>query len=117
MINNTVLVGRVIRDPELSETAEGRKVTTVTLAVARSFKNATTGEYDTDFISVSLWEGIAQSVVDYCAKGSIIGVKGRLVHRTYEVPNYKTIRCVEVIAEKVSFIQTKPRQNQEKTAI
>ncbi len=112
MVNNVVIVGRVVRDPELIETSEGRKVTSVTLAVARSFKNAQTGEYDTDFISVSFWEGIAKSVVEYCHKGSVIGVKGRLVHRTYDIPNYKVIRCVEVVAEKVSFIQTKHRQTE-----
>ena len=54
-----------------------------------------------------IWEGIARSVVEYCGKGAIIGVKGRLVHKTYEMPNHKSIRAVEVVAEKVSFIQTK----------
>ncbi|MGL4336162.1 MAG: single-stranded DNA-binding protein [Turicibacter sp.] len=108
MLNNVVLVGRVVRNPELIETQEGKKVTTVTLAIARSFKNSSTGEYDTDFININLWEGIAKSVVEYCGKGAIIGIKGRLVHKVYEIPNYKTLRVVEVTAEKVSFIQTKP---------
>lgn len=108
MLNNVVIVGRVVRQPELSETVEGKKVSTITLAVTRSFKNSMTGEYDTDFINITLWEGIAKSVVEYCGKGAIIGVKGRLLHRTYEIPNYKTLRVVEVVAEKVSFIQTKP---------
>lgn len=111
MLNNVILVGRVVRQPELSETLDGKKVSTITLAVTRSFKNALTGEYDTDFINITLWEGIAKSVVEYCGKGAIIGVKGRLVHRTYEVPNYKTLRVVEVVAEKVSFIQTKSVEN------
>lgn len=108
MLNNVVLVGRVVRQPELSETIDGKKVSTITLAVSRSFKNALSGEYETDFINVTLWEGIAKSVVEYCGKGAVIGVKARLVHRTYEVPNYKVLRVVEVVAEKVSFIQTKP---------
>ncbi|WP_317452421.1 hypothetical protein [Turicibacter sp. T129] len=54
-----------------------------------------------------MWEGIAKSVVEYCGKGAIIGVKGRLVHKTYEIPNHKSLRAVEVVAEKVSFIQTR----------
>lgn len=113
MLNNVVLVGRVVRQPELSETIDGKKVSTITLAVTRSFKNALSGEYETDFINVTLWEGIAKSVVEYCGKGAIIGVKARLVHRTYEVPNYKSLRVVEVVAEKVSFIQTRPMERQE----
>lgn len=39
-------------------------------------------------------------------------MKARLVHKTYEVPNYKSLRVVEVVAEKVSFIQTKPIERQ-----
>ncbi len=46
-------------------------------------------------------------MVEYCGKGAIIGIKGRLVHKTYEIPNHKSLRVVEVVAEKVSFIQTK----------
>ena len=43
MLNNVVLVGRVVRQPELIQTQEGKKVSTVTLAVTRSFKNAASG--------------------------------------------------------------------------
>ena len=107
MLNNVVLVGRVVRQHELIQTQDGKRVSTITLAVTRSFKNAATGEYETDFINITLWEGIARNVVEYCGKGAIIGVKGRLVHKTYEIPNHKSIRVVEVVAEKVSFIQTK----------
>lgn len=48
MLNQTVLVGRLVKDPELNETENGNKVTNITLAVPRSYKNAD-GEYDTDF--------------------------------------------------------------------
>jgi len=112
MLNNVVLVGRVVRQPELIVTQDGKKVSTITLAVTRSFKNAMSGEYETDFINITLWEGIAKSVVEYCGKGAIIGVKGRLVHRMYEIANQKSIRGVEVVAEKVSFIQTRTKEQQ-----
>ena len=48
MLNQTVIVGRIVRDPELRETESGNKVTNITLAVPRSYKNAD-GEYETDF--------------------------------------------------------------------
>ncbi len=48
MLNQSVIVGRVVRDPELKETESGNKVTNLTLAVPRSYKNVN-GEYDTDF--------------------------------------------------------------------
>ena len=42
------MVGRLVRDPELRTTESNKSVTTVTLAIPRSFKNMN-GEYDTDF--------------------------------------------------------------------
>ena len=53
MLNQTVLVGRLVRDPELYETESGNKVTNITLAVPRSYKNSN-GEYDTDRARITL---------------------------------------------------------------
>ena len=50
MLNQAVLVGRIVKEPELKITESGKKVSNITLAVPRSFKNSN-GEYDTDFIS------------------------------------------------------------------
>ncbi len=47
MLNQAILVGRIVSDPELVNTDKG-KVSNITLAVPRSFKNSN-GEYDTDF--------------------------------------------------------------------
>lgn len=74
MLNQTVLVGRLVKDPELKETETGNKMTHITLAVPRSYKNVD-GEYDTDFISCVLWKGIAENAVEYCHKGDLVGIK------------------------------------------
>ena len=74
MLNNTVIVGRLVKDPELRETDNGKKVTSVILAVPRTFKNVN-GEYDTDFIPCVLWKGIAENTAEYCKKGDLIGSK------------------------------------------
>ena len=58
MLNQVVLVGRIVRKPELRESEKGKKLTFVTLAVPRSFKNMN-GEYDTDFIDCVLWDNVA----------------------------------------------------------
>ena len=102
MLNSTVLVGRLANDPELYETETGRKVTRITLAVPRAYKNVN-GEYDTDFIGCKLWQGVAQSTTDYCKKGDLIGVKGRIQTSNYETedgPKFIT----EVVAEKITFL-------------
>ena len=107
VVNNVVLVGRIVRQPELAQTNEGREFCNITLAIPRAFKSLATGEYETDFINVTVWETTARNVVEYCGKGSVIGVRGRLVHRSYEVPDFKAIRTTEVVGDRVSFIQTK----------
>ena len=77
----------------------------VTLAVPRSFKNSN-GEYETDYIDCVLWKGIAESTVQYCKKGDLVGIKGRIQTRSYEVNDTKKY-ATEVIAEKVTFLSSK----------
>lgn len=91
MLNQAVLVGRIVKEPELRKTDNGRAVSNITLAVPRAFKN-TNGEYETDFISCVLWKGVAESTVAYCKKGDLVGVRGRLQTRIYEKDEEKNIR-------------------------
>ena len=105
ILNQTVIVGRIVKDPELRETENGNKITNITLAVPRSFKN-TNGEYETDFISCVLWKGIAENVVEYCKRGDLVGIKGRIQSRNIEENEVKK-QALEVVAEKVTFLSSK----------
>lgn len=106
MLNQTVLVGRLVRDPELYETESGNKVTNITLAVPRSYKNSE-GVYDTDFINCVLWKGVAESATEYCHKGDLLGIKGRIQTRTVENDDESKKNITEVVAEKVTFLSSK----------
>lgn len=105
MLNQTVLVGRLVKNPDLRQTETGKKTTNITLAVPRSYKNSN-GEYETDFIHCSLWSGIAESTTEYCKKGDLIGVKGRIQTRMIESEE-DTKFFTEVVAEKVTFLSSK----------
>lgn len=109
MLNQTVIVGRLIKDPELNETENGNKVTNITLAVPRSFKNVN-GEYDTDFISCVLWKGIAENTVEYCKKGDLLGVKGHIQSRKINTDESKK-EILEVVAEKVTYLSSKKKDS------
>ena len=111
MLNQTVIVGRLVKDPELKETDNGSKVTNITLAVPRSFKNSS-GEYETDFISCVLWRGIAENTVEYCKKGDLIGIKGRVQSRSFEVEDEKRRYVMEIVAEKVTFLSSKKEEKE-----
>ena len=97
MLNQVIIVGRLVKKPIVEENENGKKVCNITLAVPRSYKNAE-GIYDTDFIKCTLWNDIAENTVEYCEKGDLIGVKGRL-------------QCLsgnelQVVAEKITFLST-----------
>lgn len=88
----------------MRETENGNKITNLTLAVPRSFKNMN-GEYETDFISCVLWKGVAENVVEYCKRGDLVGVKGRIQSRNIEEDDNKK-QILEVVAEKVTFLSS-----------
>ena len=110
MLNQTVIVGRLVRDPELYETENGNKVTNITLAVPRSYKNVN-GEYDTDFVPCVLWKGVAENTVEYCRKGDLLGVKGHVQTRDIEVDEDVKRKLVAIVAEKVTFLSSKKQAN------
>ena len=105
MLNQVVLVGRLVRDPELVETENNKKRSYITLAIPRSFKNMD-GEYETDFVNCILWDIVAKSTVEYCHKGDMVGVKGRIQSRIVEEGEKKE-NTIEIIAEKVTFLSSK----------
>jgi len=115
MLNQIVIVGRLVRDPDVRETENGKKVSDIKLAVPRSFKNAE-GEYDTDFISCVLWAGIAENTAEYCKKGDLIGIKGRIQTKSIEEEG-KTKDVMEVVAEKVTFLSSKKTKDQVEAGI
>ena len=105
MLNQAILVGRIVADPELKEIENGNKMTKITLAVPRSYKNSE-GSYDSDFISCVLWKGVAENTVEYCKKGDLVGIKGHIQTRSYEHDEEKKY-ITEIIAEKVTFLSSK----------
>lgn len=112
MLNQIVLVGRLVKKPELRKSGNSKDYAYITLAVPRSFKNAN-GEYDTDFIECSLWDVAATNTVEYCDKGDIVGVRGRLQTRVVEKEEEKKY-LLEIIAEKVTFLSNSKSKEEEK---
>lgn len=111
MLNQVVLVGRLTRNPEVKELEDGKKLAGMTLAIPRSFKNAE-GEYETDFIETKLWNVIAENTAEYCKKGDIVGVKGRIQSRIIEKEDKKEY-AIEIVAEKVTFLSSRSEKEQE----
>lgn len=106
MINNVVLMGRLVATPELRSTSTGVSVTSFTIAVERSF--AKQGEQrQTDFIDCVAWNKTAENITKYFQKGSMIAITGNIQTRNYEDKNGNKRKAVEVIADNFSFCGSK----------
>ncbi len=103
MLNQSVLVGRIAEEPILEE-IEKKKKMLITLAVPRNYKNMN-GEYDTDFIPVKLFGSVAENTKEYCKKGDMVGVKGRI-----QSIKMASGSVIEVIAEKVTFLANRKEE-------
>lgn len=104
-MNNVNLVGRLTRSPTVFLTESGKKGAIITLAIGRTFKNQN-GEYEADYIDCTLWSGIAETTAEYCDKGDIVGVRGRLQTKLIEQEDGTKYKRMDIIANTVSFIST-----------
>nr|DAX84761.1 MAG TPA: Single strand binding protein [Caudoviricetes sp.] len=107
MLNQIVLVGRLVQDAEIKELENGNRLCYINLAVPRSWKNAD-GIYETDFINCIVWNNIADNVKEYCKKGDLLGIKGRIQTKQEENKN-----IIEIVAEKVTFLYSRKETEEE----
>ena len=108
MHNLVYLIGRLTEDPEVKKIDEEKSRLSMNLAVQRSYKNEE-GIYETDFIRCILWNGVASHTSEYCHKGDLVGIRGRLQTRSYE-DNGETKYITEVIVDRVSFLASKKNE-------
>ncbi len=90
MMNQVIMVGRIVK-------IESEERTFVTMAVTRQFKNSD-GEYETDFVPVMLLGTVSETTLEYCKKGDIIGIRGRV-----QMEEGKIV----LVADRVTFLSSK----------
>lgn len=107
MINRTVIVGRLTKDPEVRKTQSGKSVCQVTVACDRNRKKDENSQEPTaDFISCVIWNQPADFLGQYGHKGSLVGVDGRLQSRSYDKDGQR-IYVTEVVADNVRLLESK----------
>lgn len=111
MLNHVVLVGRLVKVPEIHKTESGKSVATMVLAVTRPFKTIS-GEYESDFIECTLWQNIAETTITYVKKGDLIGIKGRLASHVEDKEEGKYYHTNEVMVERVTFLSSNNKKEE-----
>ena len=110
MLNHIVIMGRLVRDPELRRTQSGTSVCSFTLACDRDFKSRDGGEKETDFIDCVAWRSTAEFVCKYFAKGRMAVASGRLQLRDWTDREGNKRRSAEIVADNVYFADSKREQ-------
>ena len=106
-LNQVFLMGNLTRDPELRQTPSGQNVCSFSLALNRSYKDAS-GEWQeaTDYIDIVAWGPLGERVSQYLSKGRRCLVQGRLQSRSWEQEGQKRSK-VEVLANDVTFLDSR----------
>ncbi len=104
MINKVILVGRIIKDPELRKTQSGASVVSFTLACNRRVPSQ--GQ-DADFINCVAWNKTADFMAQYVRKGALLGIEGRIQTRNYDDKDGKRVYVTEAVANSVQLLESK----------
>lgn len=111
MYNRVVLIGRMVKEPELKYTQQGTAVTTFTLAVNRKFNKD-----EADFINIVVWRQQAEFAANYGDKGRLVMIEGRLQVRNYENNEGRKVYITEIVADDMKFLDKKKESAQKEDA-
>lgn len=113
MLNNVVLIGRLVRDPELKYSTTGTGICNFTLAVDRPRQQGK--ENEADFVPIVTFKQTAEACANYLRKGRLTAVEGRIQTRNYENNEGRRIYITEVIANNVRFLERGESQENRST--
>ena len=103
MLNHVVIMGRMVRDPELRQLDNGTSVTSFSVAVERNYVDKTTNERQADFLNVVAWRQTAEFVCKYFHQGDMIALEGSLQSRKYTDKDGNNRTAIEIVASNISF--------------
>lgn len=107
--NIVILIGRLVKDPELRYTQTGKAVVNFTVAVSNG-KNSEGKEIPSCFFGCEAWEGMAKRISEYLAKGSQIHIEGKLIQReNKDKEGAKKYSSVRVLIKDIKFLNLKPK--------
>ena len=106
MVNRVVLVGRLVKDPELRKTNSDVSFATFTLAVDNRIREQD-GTRGTIFIDCRVFRDQAENMVKYTRKGAMVAVDGSLNQRNYVRQDGSKGKVIELVVDSVTFLEPK----------
>ena len=109
MVNRVVLMGRLVKDPELRKTNSDVSFATFTLAVDNRMRDAD-GNRGTIFIDCRVFREQAENLVKATRKGSKVAVDGSLNQRNFERRDGTKGKVIEIVVDSVTFLDPNPNR-------
>ena len=106
--NKVILVGNLVRDPEIRYVGSGAAVTKFTLAVNRRSKQ----QEETDFVDIVAWEKLAETCNTYLKKGMSCLVEGRLSIRSYDDKEGQKRKATEVVISNMQMLDRQQKRDE-----
>lgn len=105
-MNNWMVTGRLVKEPNTSQTRTGNVMTIVHIAVRRDYKNKNTNEYESDFYMFKAFGQTADFIHQYCKQGDLVEINGRPQNNNYEKGGEK-VYSDEYIIRNISRLSAK----------
>lgn len=105
-VNKVILIGHLVKDPEVRTLENGNKVVNFSLATSESYKDKNSGERvdKTEWHNIVLWKGLADIAERYLNKGSQIYLEGKLQTRSYEDKDGNTRYTTEIVGQQMTML-------------
>lgn len=104
-MNKVVLMGRLVRDPEVRYSEAGNAVARYTLAVDRAYKRD--NDQTADFIRCVCFAKTAEFAEKYFYKGIKIAITGRIQTGSYTNRDGQTVYTTDVVVENQEFCESR----------
>lgn len=103
-MNKVIMLGRLVKDPEVRYTTTQKVVVTFNLAVDRPYAGQD-GKREADFFNCQLWGKRGEALANYVHKGQRVLVEGRIQNRKYTDKQNIERYITEVICDSFEFIE------------
>lgn len=104
-LNKAMLIGNVVRDPEMRTTPSGQNVTSFSVATNFVWKDQRGERQEkAEFHNIVAWQRLAEITNQYLKKGSKVYIEGRLQTRSWDDPNGVKRYRTEIIAENMIML-------------
>lgn len=104
-INKAIIIGRVGKDPEVRYLSSGKAVTNLSVATTESWKDKEGNKQEaTEWHRVVFYDKLAEIVGQYCKKGGLIYVEGKLKTKKWQDKEGRDCYTTEINADTMKLL-------------